>query len=68
MREIYSAKWFHHYMSMDEVIKVLSNQSVGTFLVRFAGSRNDGYALDFVEDPGKIRTVFIKKDPRSVLS
>jgi len=45
---------------------MLSNQSIGTFLIRFSSSRNDGYALEFVEDLGKIRTVFIRKDPKSV--
>lgn len=47
---------------MDEVIRHLSDQPPGTFLVRFSRSQGDAFALEYVEEKGKIRTVLIKND------
>jgi len=52
---------------MDEVIHHLSDQPAGTFLVRFPRSKGDSFALEYVEDKGKVRTVLIENDmPRGV--
>lgn len=62
MKDIYSQKWFHHFLSVEEVIRSLSDQTPGTFLVRFSRSKSDAFALEYVESKGKVRTVLIKNN------
>eukprot|EP01122_Echinamoeba_exundans_P008942 TRINITY_DN3050_c0_g2_i1.p1 TRINITY_DN3050_c0_g2~~TRINITY_DN3050_c0_g2_i1.p1 ORF type:complete len:771 (-),score=115.67 TRINITY_DN3050_c0_g2_i1:4-2316(-) len=62
VKEIYKQKWFHHFLSVEEVIRSLSDQPPGTFLVRFSRSKSDAFALEYVESKGKVRTVLIKNN------
>jgi serine/threonine protein phosphatase PrpC len=62
VKDIYKQKWFHHFLSVEEVIRSLSDQPPGTFLVRFSRSKSDAFALEYVESKGKVRTVLIKNN------
>lgn len=60
VRKLFSFKWFYGFMAVEEVIKLLADQSTGTYLVRFSRSRTDSFALEYVEERGRMRTVLIK--------
>jgi hypothetical protein len=62
LKDIYKQKWFHDFLSVEEVIRLLADQPPGTFLVRFSRSKGDAFALEYVESKGKIRTVLVRND------
>lgn len=68
VKSLYSQKWFHDFLSVEECAKLLYNQKPGTFLVRFSRSSSDAFALEYVESNQNIRTVLIKNDmPNGVI-
>lgn len=56
-KKMYSQVWFHNFMSGEEATRLLGDQAVGTFLVRFSKSRYDVLVLEYVESKNKIRSV-----------
>ena len=53
--------WFHGFVSAEESAKFLLDRPKGTFLVRFARTRADSFALDYVIESGKPnKTVLIR--------
>jgi serine/threonine protein phosphatase PrpC len=67
IRSLFKQKWFHGFLTVEEVVRLLSDQTPGTFLVRFSRSKPDSFVLEYVESKGKIRTTMIKNDmPRGV--
>jgi serine/threonine protein phosphatase PrpC len=59
VKRLFAQKWFHGFLSVEEVIKLLNDQPPGTFLVRFSRTRADSFALEYVESRGKVRTVLV---------
>lgn len=67
IKALFKQKWFHGFLTVEEVVRLLSDQQPGTFLVRFSRSKPDAFVLEHVESKGKIRTTMIKNDmPRGV--
>lgn len=62
MKALFDHKWFHGFLSVEEVVRLLGDQSIGTFLVRFSRSKPDALVLEYVESKGRIRTVEVKCD------
>eukprot|EP01122_Echinamoeba_exundans_P014658 TRINITY_DN6681_c0_g2_i1.p1 TRINITY_DN6681_c0_g2~~TRINITY_DN6681_c0_g2_i1.p1 ORF type:complete len:1283 (+),score=254.92 TRINITY_DN6681_c0_g2_i1:130-3978(+) len=62
VKSLWKQKWFHGFLTVEEVIRLLSDQPVGTFLVRFSRSKPDSFVLEFVEAKGKIHTTMITND------
>jgi serine/threonine protein phosphatase PrpC len=62
VKTLFKQKWFHGFLTVEEVIRLLSDQPVGTFLVRFSRSKPDSFVLEFVEAKGKIHTTMITND------
>lgn len=58
-KSLYNQTWFHNFLSVEEVCRLLSDQPVGTFLVRFSRSRYDVLVLEHVAQKGYIRSVAI---------
>lgn len=62
LKSLFDQKWFHGFLSVEEVVRLLGDQSVGTFLVRFSRSKPDALVLEYVESKGRIRTVEVTCD------
>lgn len=62
VKNLFKQKWFHGFLTVEEVIRLLSDQPVGTFLVRFSRSKPDSFVVEFVEEKGKIHTTFVAND------
>jgi len=58
-----SATWFHGFITSNESKLFLSQQPLGTFLIRFSGSRPGSFVLDYVRDGGTIRSVRLNSNP-----
>jgi len=63
VKGIVSAEYFHGYISSNESRLFLANQQVGTFLIRFSGSRPGAFVLDYVLEPGHVRSVRLNTHP-----
>ncbi len=50
-------RWFFGFISADEGKKFLELSPVGTFLIRFSGSKPGSFVLDYVPSPGKVISV-----------
>jgi hypothetical protein len=59
-KTLYSQRWFHDFLSVDEVMRLLADQPVGTFLVRYSRSLPGSFVLDYVPSPGQLKTLIIK--------
>jgi serine/threonine protein phosphatase PrpC len=60
VKNLYKQKWFHDFLSVEEVHRLLTDQPPGTFLVRFSRSHSNSFALEYVS--GKVLTVLIRND------
>lgn len=60
VKNLYKQKWFHDFLSVEEVHRLLTDQPAGTFLVRFSRSHSNSFALEYVS--GKVLTVLIRND------
>lgn len=56
-KKMYSQVWFHNFMSSEEASRLLAEQAVGTFLIRFSKSRYDVLVLEYIESKNQIRSV-----------
>jgi len=57
VKKVVGAEWFFGFISASESKKFLEPQPVGTFLVRFSGSRPGAFVLDYIIKPGHVRSV-----------
>jgi len=57
VKRVVAAEWFHGFISANESKKFLEHQGVGTFLIRFSGSRPGSFVLDYVREVGHVRSV-----------
>ncbi len=57
VRKLVSAEWFHGFISPTDSIKFLESTPVGTYLVRFSGSKPGSFTLDYVLKQGHVRSV-----------
>lgn len=62
VKNLYKQKWFHDFLSVEEVHKLLTEQPPGTFLVRFSRSHSNSFALEYTYTTGKVFTVLIRND------
>lgn len=62
VKNLYKQKWFHDFLSVEEVHKLLTEQPPGTFLVRFSRSHSNSFALEYTYTSGKVFTVLIRND------
>jgi len=63
VKAVVSAEWFFGFISSAESNKFLETQPVGTFLIRFSGSRPGAFVLDYVLKPSHIRSVRLISHP-----
>jgi len=63
VKSVVSAEWFHGFISANESKKFLELQPIGTFLIRFSGSRPGSFVLDYVREPGHVRSVRLSGHP-----
>lgn len=61
-------RWFHGFINLNESKKFLEQQSPGTFLIRFSGSRPGAFVLDYVKEIGHVRSVRISNNPEGIFS
>lgn len=59
-KSLYSQRWFHDFLSVDEVMRLLADQPAGTFLVRYSRSLPGSFVLDYVPSAGQLKTLIIK--------
>lgn len=62
VKNLYKQKWFHDFLSVEEVHKLLTEQPPGTFLVRFSRSHSNSFALEYTYTTGKVFTVLVRND------
>jgi hypothetical protein len=60
VKRVVASDWFHGFISANESKKFLEQQPVGTFLIRFSGSRPGAFVLDYVREIGHVRSVRLK--------
>jgi hypothetical protein len=63
VKSVVSADWFHGFISANESKRFLEQQGVGTFLIRFSGSRPGSFVLDYVRTVGHVRSVRLTGHP-----
>mmetsp|Transcript_14999 Transcript_14999/g.20981 ORF Transcript_14999/g.20981 Transcript_14999/m.20981 type:complete len:915 (+) Transcript_14999:136-2880(+) len=57
VKKVVAAEWFYGFLSATESKRFLEQQSLGTFLVRFSGSKPGSFVLDYVKDTQHVRSV-----------
>jgi len=63
VKKVVAAEWFFGFISASESKKFWEQQPVGTFLVRFSGSRPGAFVLDYLREPMKVRSVRLTSHP-----
>jgi len=63
VNRVFSAGWFFGFVSVDESKKFLELSPIGTFLIRFSGSKPGSFVLDYVQKSGSVRSVRLNSHP-----
>jgi hypothetical protein len=61
--ELHDWRWFHGFLSSEEVDRLLDSQPIGTYLVRFSRSNNGSYAIAFVDQNRRVSHSLVRYCP-----